>query len=182
MSEVAGSARPVIAKGLRLQWEAAQEAHVLLYPEGMVKLNSSAGAILSRCDGVRTVADIVADLERSYGMTGLTEDVQAFVVLALEKRWLELRGMSSTQPPAAGVGPPLKTSPGVGPPLKTSPGVGPPLWLLLELTYRCPLHCVFCYNPTEFARTGAELGDRCLAARVARGARARRGAARAVGR
>jgi len=38
-----------------------------------------------------------------------------------------------------------------------SPQVGPPLWLLLELTYRCPLHCVFCYNPTEFARTGAEL-------------------------
>jgi pyrroloquinoline quinone biosynthesis protein E len=35
--------------------------------------------------------------------------------------------------------------------------VGPPLWLLLELTYRCPLHCVFCYNPTEFAATGAEL-------------------------
>ena len=35
--------------------------------------------------------------------------------------------------------------------------VGPPLWLLLELTYRCPLHCVFCYNPTEFASTGPEL-------------------------
>jgi pyrroloquinoline quinone biosynthesis protein E len=35
--------------------------------------------------------------------------------------------------------------------------VGPPLWLLLELTYRCPLHCVFCYNPTEFAALGAEL-------------------------
>jgi PqqA peptide cyclase len=34
---------------------------------------------------------------------------------------------------------------------------GLPLWLLLELTYRCPLHCVFCYNPTEFAATGAEL-------------------------
>jgi PqqA peptide cyclase len=35
--------------------------------------------------------------------------------------------------------------------------VGPPLWLLLELTYRCPLHCVFCYNPTDFDSTGAEL-------------------------
>ena len=35
---------------------------------------------------------------------------------------------------------------------------GPPLWLLLELTYRCPLHCVFCYNPTNFARVEAELG------------------------
>jgi pyrroloquinoline quinone biosynthesis protein E len=34
---------------------------------------------------------------------------------------------------------------------------GPPLWLLLELTYRCPLHCAFCYNPTEIARSGAEL-------------------------
>ena len=44
-----------------------------------------------------------------------------------------------------------------GPPPQASPGIGPPLWLLLELTYRCPLHCVFCYNPTDFARTGAEL-------------------------
>jgi len=35
---------------------------------------------------------------------------------------------------------------------------GPPLWLLLELTYRCPLHCVFCYNQTDFANTGPELG------------------------
>jgi len=57
----------------------------------------------------------------------------------------------------ASTGPPLATSPAVGPPLKTSPGVGPPLWLLLELTYRCPLHCVFCYNPTDFASVGAEL-------------------------
>ena len=34
---------------------------------------------------------------------------------------------------------------------------GPPLWLLLELTYRCPLHCVFCYNPVEFAQTQDEM-------------------------
>lgn len=34
---------------------------------------------------------------------------------------------------------------------------GPPLWLLCELTYTCPLHCVFCYNPLDFARTGPEL-------------------------
>ncbi|PZQ18640.1 MAG: pyrroloquinoline quinone biosynthesis protein PqqE [Rhodanobacter denitrificans] len=33
---------------------------------------------------------------------------------------------------------------------------GPPLWLLAELTYRCPLHCAFCYNPLDFA-DGAEL-------------------------
>jgi pyrroloquinoline quinone biosynthesis protein E len=34
---------------------------------------------------------------------------------------------------------------------------GPPLWLLAELTYRCPLHCVFCYNPTDFATQTDEL-------------------------
>lgn len=38
------------------------------------------------------------------------------------------------------------------------PQAGPPFWLLMELTYRCPLHCVFCYNPTDFATTGPELG------------------------
>ncbi len=34
---------------------------------------------------------------------------------------------------------------------------GPPLWLLAELTYRCPLHCVFCFNPVDFAQSGQEL-------------------------
>ena len=91
MSALVVSARPVIAHGLRLQWEAAQEAHVLLYPEGMVKLNRSAGAILSRCDGARTVTEILADLERSYCVTGLSGDVTAFITFALEKHWLELR-------------------------------------------------------------------------------------------
>jgi pyrroloquinoline quinone biosynthesis protein E len=38
------------------------------------------------------------------------------------------------------------------------PAVGPPLWLLAELTYRCPLHCVFCYNPVDFATRADELG------------------------
>ena len=90
MSAIPDTAKPAIARGMRLQWEAAQEAHVLLYPEGMVQLNGSAGAIMSRCDGVRTVAEIVADLERTYGVTGLGGDVAAFVALALDRRWLEL--------------------------------------------------------------------------------------------
>ena len=34
---------------------------------------------------------------------------------------------------------------------------GPPLWLLAELTYRCPLHCVFCSNPLDYARHDAEM-------------------------
>lgn len=83
--------RPAIGGGFRLQWEPAQEGHVLLYPEGMVKLNQSAAAILTRCDGARTVAEIVADLERTYAVAGLSPDVCAFVAFAVERAWLELR-------------------------------------------------------------------------------------------
>lgn len=32
-----------------------------------------------------------------------------------------------------------------------------PLWLLAELTYSCPLHCVFCYNPVDYKRHKEEL-------------------------
>jgi len=35
--------------------------------------------------------------------------------------------------------------------------VRPPFWLLAELTYRCPLHCVFCSNPIDYARHGEEV-------------------------
>ncbi len=35
--------------------------------------------------------------------------------------------------------------------------IGPPLWFLAEITYRCPLHCVFCYNPVDFAVNDQEL-------------------------
>ena len=38
-----------------------------------------------------------------------------------------------------------------------APTVGPPLWLLAEITYSCPLHCVFCFNPVDYTQSGAEL-------------------------
>jgi pyrroloquinoline quinone biosynthesis protein D len=80
---------PRIGKGFRLQWEAVQQAHVLLYPEGMVKLNGSAGEILTRCDGNAPVRDIVAALEQRFSAAGLDADVIAFLNLALERRWVE---------------------------------------------------------------------------------------------
>ncbi|SEB23464.1 pyrroloquinoline quinone biosynthesis protein PqqE [Variovorax sp. YR216] len=39
----------------------------------------------------------------------------------------------------------------------TRGAVRPPFWLLAELTYRCPLHCVFCSNPVDHARHGDEM-------------------------
>ena len=84
------ASRPAVGHGFRLQWEAAQNAHVLLYPEGMIKLNGSAGEILKRCDGVTTIGEITADLERTFAAANLFEDVIGFINMAVEKRWLQI--------------------------------------------------------------------------------------------
>jgi pyrroloquinoline quinone biosynthesis protein D len=83
------SGAPRIARLYRLQWEEAQKAHVLLFPEGMVKLNGSAGEILRRCDGRRSTADIVAELETAFSRTGLGPDVESFLRYATDKGWVE---------------------------------------------------------------------------------------------
>ncbi|WP_077033167.1 pyrroloquinoline quinone biosynthesis peptide chaperone PqqD [Pelomonas sp. KK5] len=80
--------RPRIGPGFRLQFEPAQDAHVLLYPEGMVKLNPSAAQILLRCDGERSVEAIVAELESAFNATGLEPEVRAFIDIAQRQRWV----------------------------------------------------------------------------------------------
>lgn len=79
---------PRVASGFRLQWEPAQDCHVLLYPEGMVRLNGSAGEIMKRCDGIQTVAAIIDNLETAFSAKGLEADVLAFIELAAKQRWL----------------------------------------------------------------------------------------------
>lgn len=75
----------------RFQWEPAQNAFVLLYPEGMVKLGGSAGEILKRVDGAAPVSAIIADLERAFPGVDLRRDVTEFLAHAREKGWLRVR-------------------------------------------------------------------------------------------
>jgi pyrroloquinoline quinone biosynthesis protein D len=92
MSEIrkvlSAESKPRVGPGFRLQWEPAQERHVLLYPEGMVQLNGSAGEIMKRCNGESSIAEIVADLEQAFGTTGLEADVRGFVEVAAQQNWL----------------------------------------------------------------------------------------------
>ena len=81
---------PCLSKLYRLQWEKAQDAYVLLYPEGMVKLNESAGEILSRVDGNKSISSITQELEKKFGVSNLTGDVVSFVELAVQQGWLLL--------------------------------------------------------------------------------------------
>lgn len=79
---------PKLSRLFRMQWEEAQNAYVLLYPEGMVKLNQSAAEILKRCDGNSDVAAIVVQLETTFAQTELLGQVQSFLDDASERGWL----------------------------------------------------------------------------------------------
>jgi pyrroloquinoline quinone biosynthesis protein D len=83
---------PQLRTGFRLQWEPAQNAHVLLYPEGMVRLNESAGAIASQIDGQRSVDAIIRNLSAQYpDAPELADDVVQFMEVASEKFWIQFR-------------------------------------------------------------------------------------------
>lgn len=73
----------------RLQWEEAQQKDVILYPEGMVELNQSSAEILKLCDGIRNLGQIVSELEHKFATTGLTNDITAFLEVALKNGWIQ---------------------------------------------------------------------------------------------
>ncbi len=79
-----------IAPTHRFQWEPAQNTHVLLYPEGMVRLNPSAAEILKVCDGSRTVSQIIDDLEAQFPDADLEADVLRFLQTAQERGWIKV--------------------------------------------------------------------------------------------
>lgn len=80
---------PVFRRGYRMQWEQVQNCHVILYPEGMARLNDSAAAILALVDGKTPLGAIVATLsDRFPGAEGLEEDVLTFFQRAYEQKWV----------------------------------------------------------------------------------------------
>jgi len=89
VAEIMLQARPVLRSLYRLQWEDAQQAWVLLYPEGMVRLNGPASEILKRCNGATSVSALVDDLERAFSATGLQDDVNEFLTEAASRGWIE---------------------------------------------------------------------------------------------
>lgn len=77
------------ASQFRFQWEGAQQCFVLLFPEGMVQLNESAGIILERCADAVAVNDLVAALQRDFpDAEDLADDVMAFLEDAHEQGWI----------------------------------------------------------------------------------------------
>jgi pyrroloquinoline quinone biosynthesis protein D len=71
--------RPRLVTGARLQYDEVREEHMLLVPEGVVRLNPTAVAVLELCDGERSVDEIVSTLSARYQGADVRDDVQGLV-------------------------------------------------------------------------------------------------------
>ena len=80
-----------IAPHFRLQWEEAQKSYVLLYPEGMVQLSETAGAILKHCTGETSLAGILAAMQADYPEDDITSDVRSFLQEAAANGWIRAK-------------------------------------------------------------------------------------------
>lgn len=82
--------RPVVNPLFLFRWEDTQQSYVLLYPEGVVKLNDTAGEILKRCDGKHTVAQLVDELSLEFAMDvpAITRSVSNFLEVSHAKGWI----------------------------------------------------------------------------------------------
>ena len=78
---------PRLAPGCR--WGTQGEQQVVLFPEGMIRVQGTGQNILELCDGQRSVQEIVATLSERYGAADpvkITEDVFSFLEALQRKR------------------------------------------------------------------------------------------------
>jgi pyrroloquinoline quinone biosynthesis protein D len=71
--------RPRLATGARLRYDDVREEHLLLIPEGAVRLNETAAQVLELCDGERSLDDIVGALSARYEGADVRDDVLELV-------------------------------------------------------------------------------------------------------
>ena len=71
--------RPRLADGARLQYDDVRGEHLLLVPEGAVRLNETAAHVLELCDGERSLDDIVGTVSARYEGVDVRDDVLELV-------------------------------------------------------------------------------------------------------
>jgi pyrroloquinoline quinone biosynthesis protein D len=70
---------PRLVTGARLEYDDVREEHLLLIPEGVVRLNPTAAEVLELCDGERSLDEIVGTLSARYDGADVRDDVRGLV-------------------------------------------------------------------------------------------------------
>jgi pyrroloquinoline quinone biosynthesis protein E len=146
--------RPCLARRARLVKDRVSGEPLLLYPESVLELNATAAVIVGLCDGYHTPAEIVAELGGRYAVAPevLRAEVDEFLKRLRERGLLRLEPSRDQKGAVDLRGQPLPYGRA-----SVSPAGPRALGLLAELTYRCPLHCPYCSNPTVFSPAEGEL-------------------------
>jgi pyrroloquinoline quinone biosynthesis protein D len=76
---------PRLVTGARLRYDEVREEHLLLIPEGAVRLNPTAAEVLELCDGERSLDDIVGALSERYQGADVRDDVVELVDAMAQK-------------------------------------------------------------------------------------------------
>ena len=165
--------RPRLASKARLVRDRATGQDMLLYPERGLALNAVAAAVARRLDGARTVGEIAAQVAAAFGEASAGEvekDVVAFLGQLAERGLIEVAPAPAPALPYPYPYPYPYPPPGPDPDPEVDrdrardrdraeggPEEPRPYTLIAELTYRCPLRCPYCSNPTALAGDPAEL-------------------------
>ena len=141
---------PALARGVRLRDDPITGEPLLLYPEGVLPLDSTTYDIVRRCDGSRTTEEIIQSLAVEYDID--TDTLRADVHECIEQLRVSLlieltASRGATTHDLTTIGEPIA---------KTPKFAFRPFLLLAEVTYSCPLHCPYCSNPAAYP-SGPEL-------------------------
>ncbi len=82
---------PQINPVFLFRWEEQEQAYLLLYPEGIIKLNDSAGNILKLCDGETSLGNIIEKLKVLFDNENIEDDIHQFMEVALGKGWIKAK-------------------------------------------------------------------------------------------
>ena len=141
--------RPKLTSKARLRVDPLTGVPLLLFPEGVLRLNTSAAEVLALCDGRNSIPTIMQTLASRFNIQHadvVQNEVRNFLAELHHRRLVTNLSPSAQDRPLQNFDNELGGE-----------GLLPrPLGLLAELTYRCPLRCPYCSNPTE-APSGPEL-------------------------
>jgi pyrroloquinoline quinone biosynthesis protein D len=86
---MSGNSYPTLANGVRLFWDDVRQQPFLLFPEGAIRLNSTAWAILAKCDRRHTIDEIVTELSTQFN-ANLETDVRQLITQIAQRGLLHV--------------------------------------------------------------------------------------------